>query len=81
MDNYTIDCNKAAGWENFYEHCLNLYHESNIVSMNQVYDHQLAQQFGFEYPRVRVKSPRTYPQYIRFRNEAEYTAFALKWTQ
>ena len=80
MDKFTIDCLKAAGWENFYKHCCNLYYNSNAASMNQVYDHQLAQQFGFDYPRVRVKSPRTYPQYFRFRSEAEYLAFALRWS-
>lgn len=80
MDKYTIDCRNAQGWENFHEYCLNLYHDSSIVSLNTVYDYQLAQQFGYEYPRVRVKSPRTYPHYLRFRNEAEYTAFALRWS-
>ena len=80
MDNYIINCKNAAGWEKFHRHCADLYSNSNIVAMNSVYDYQLAQQFGYEYPRVRVKSPRTYPHYLRFRDEAEYTAFALKWS-
>ena len=79
MDNYLINCNRAVGWEKFQDHCTKIYRDSNIVSIVTVYDYQLAQQFGFDYPRVRVKTPRTYPQYLRFRNEAEYTAFALKW--
>ena len=79
MNNYLIDCNKAMGWEKFNEFCQNIYSNSNIVSIVTVYDYQLAQQFGFDYPRVRVKTPRTYPGYLRFRNEAEYLAFALKW--
>ena len=80
MDNYLINCNRAVGWEKFQDHCTKIYRDSNIVSIVTVYDYQLAQQFGFDYPRVRVKTPRTYPQYLRFRNEAEYTAFALKWS-
>lgn len=79
MDKFTVDCMSAPGWENFYKHCCNLYYNSDAVSMNQVYDHQLAEQFGYEYPRVRVKSPRTYPAYFRFRCEDEYTAFILRW--
>lgn len=79
MDNYIIDCNHASGWQNFHDHCRNIYSKTNIVSMVAVYDQELAQMFGFEYPRVRVKTPRTYPSYLRFRTEAEYTAFALKW--
>lgn len=80
MDNFIINCNKVAGWENFRKHCVDIYYGSKIVSIITVYDYQLAQQFGFEYPRVRVKTPRTYDMYMRFRNEAEYTAFALKWS-
>ena len=80
MDNYLINCVNAVGWTKFSQHCADIYSNSKIVSINTVYDYQLAQQFGFEYPRVRVKSPRTYPHYLRFRNEAEYLAFALKWS-
>lgn len=79
MDNYLINCDRAQGWKNFKKHCDNVYYNSNIVSIVTVFDFQLAEQFGFDYPRVRVKTPRTYPAYIRFRNEAEYLAFALKW--
>ena len=68
------------GWEKFQDHCTKIYRDSNIVSIITVYDYQLAQQFGFDYPRVRVKAPRTYPQYLRFRNKQEYLAFALKWS-
>jgi hypothetical protein len=80
VDSYIIDCKKAQGWDKFREHCQKIYSNSNIVSIVTVYDYQLAQQFGFDYPRVRVKTPRTYPHYLRFRNEAEYTAFALRWS-
>ena len=80
MDNYLINCNRAIGWEKFQDHCTKIYRDSNIVSIVTVYDYQLAQQFGFDYPRVRVKTPRTYPQYLRFRNEQEYLAFALRWS-
>lgn len=79
IDTFTIDVAKAAGWVNFRDYCAEIYNNSDIVSIITVYDYQLAQQFGFEYPRVRVKSPRTYPQYLRFRNEAEYTMFVLRW--
>lgn len=80
MDNYLINCKNAVGWEKFKKHCDNVYYNSNVVSPITIYDRQLAQQFGFEYPRVRVKTPRTYPMYLRFRTEAEYLAFALKWS-
>jgi hypothetical protein len=80
MDNFIINCKDAMGFEKFREHCQKIYHSTNIVSIITVYDYQLAQQFGFEHPRVRVKTPRTYLPYLRFRDEAEYTAFALKWS-
>lgn len=79
MDTYLVDCYKAHGWKKFADYCENIYLNSNIVSIITVYDYQLAQQFGFEFPRVRVKTPKTYPNYLRFRTEEEYTAFALKW--
>ena len=79
MDNYIIDCNKAVGWKNFKAHCDEIFYHSNIVSSIIVYDYELKKMFGDQYPCVKVKTPRTYPHYIRFRNEAEYLAFALRW--
>ena len=49
MDNYLINCNQAAGWNKFQDHCTKIYRDSNIVSIVTVYDYQLAQQFGFEF--------------------------------
>lgn len=79
IDNYTIDTKNAQGWANFQAHCYDFYRTSSLVNIIAVYDTVLAEQFGMEYPRVRVKTPRTYPAYLRFRTEQEYLAFALKW--
>ena len=79
MDKFIVDCVDAAGWTNFKAHCDRIYYNSNIVNIVSVCNHELKKQFGNTYPCVKVKTPRTYPAYIRFRNEAEYLAFALKW--
>lgn len=80
MDKFMVDCVNAAGWDNFHHHCEQIYRGLNIVSICTVYDHELKKQFGDAYPCVKVKTPRTYPAYIRFRNEQEYIAFALRWS-
>ena len=78
-DKYIIDCKNAQGWANFQAHCYDFYRRSSLVNIIAVYDAVLAEQFGFECPRVRVKTPRTYDAYLRFRTEQEYLSFALKW--
>ena len=79
MDKFTIDTRKAAGYNNFYKHCCLCYRDRDVATIQQVLDYELAQDYGFEYPRVRVKFTRTQGSYIRFRNEREYTHFILKW--
>lgn len=79
MDNFIINCQDAVGWSKFKSHCDQIYCNSDIVNIVSVFDHELKKMFGNKYPCVKVKTPRTYPAYIRFRNEAEYTAFVLKW--
>ena len=79
MNNYIVNCKDVPGWANFVAHCDEIYYNSNIVSSITVYDHELKKMFGDRYPRVKVKTPRTYPHYIRFRTEKEYTMFVLRW--
>ena len=79
MNNFTINCRDAVGWYNFRAHCEEIYSKSNIVNIVSVYDYELKKMFGDRYPCVKVKTPRTYPGYIRFRNEKEYTLFRLRW--
>ena len=79
MDKYIIDTRNAVGYKNFYKHCCLCYRDRDVKTLEQVLDYELAQQFGLEYPRVRVKYTRTQGSYLRFRTEAEYTLFVLKW--
>ena len=79
MDTYTIDTRKASGWDNFYLHCCRCYKDRDVDTIQQVMDYELARDYGFVFPRVRVKHTRTQGSYIRFRNQREYTHFMLKW--
>lgn len=80
MNNYIVNCNDVPGWPNFKAHCDRIYFNSNIVNIVSVCDYELKKMFGDRYPCVKVKTPRTYPAYIRFRSEKEYTMFVLRWS-
>ena len=82
MDKFLVDCDKVTGWGNFATYCMNLYSQTSLASqvpLIAVMDRVLAEQFGYEFPRVKVKNPKTYPGYLRFRNEGEYLLFVLRW--